>query len=238
MSRSGRWFRFYDAVLDDPKVQRLTPEQFRFWVNLLCLASRYDGQLPKPEEAAFSLRMTPEQYGPMLRELVQLGLFDRCGATWEPHNWAFRQFKSDVSNDRVRRYRERKRNADCNVTVTPSETDTETEADTEQKVEESGAAAPTPTKRGTRLPEDWAVSESGRAFATSNGLDADKVAEAFCDYWRAATGATSRKLDWDAAFRTWCRRQAENRRPAPAGSVPAESWNERRIRLAREAVRQ
>lgn len=237
MSRVGRWFRFYDAALDDPKVQRLTPEQFRLWVNLLCLANRNNGRLPKPEDAAFSLRMPVAEYGQMLRDLVHAGLFDKCDGTWEPHNWAFRQFKSDVSSDRVKRYRERQSNAECNVTVTPSESDTESDTDTESEQREDGASAPPtkPTKRGMRLPEDWSVSDAGRAFATGLKLDADAVAEAFKDYWLAATGATSRKLDWDAAYRTWCRRQADQ----PSQRVVAgETWNERRIRLAREAVRQ
>lgn len=236
MSRVGRWFRFYDAALDDPKVQRLTPEHFRLWVNLLCLANRNEGQLPKPEDAAFSLRMPVAEYGQMLRDLVQAGLFDKCGGTWEPHNWAFRQFKSDVSNERVKRYRDRKRNAECNVTETASESDTEsdTDSETEQREEGASAPAPQPTKRGARIPEDWSVSEAGRAFAVGLSLDPDAVAAAFVDYWKAASGATARKLDWDAAYRTWCRRQADQKQSARV--VTTESWNERRIREARKAI--
>lgn len=237
MSRVGRWFRFYDAALDDPKVQRLTPEQFRLWVNLLCLANRNDGQLPKPEDAAFSLRMPVAEYGQMLRDLVHAGLFDKCGGTWEPHNWSFRQFKSDVSNERVKRYRDRKRNEECNVTVTPSETDTESDTESETDKREEGASAPPPqpTKRGARIPEDWTVSDACRTFATGLGLNPDTVAEAFVDYWKAASGSTARKLDWDAAYRTWCRRQADNGKPNMR-VVQGETWDQRRIREARKAI--
>ena len=35
-----KWFRFYHDAIDDPKVQRLPGDVFKFWVNLLCLASR------------------------------------------------------------------------------------------------------------------------------------------------------------------------------------------------------
>lgn len=231
---SNRWFRFYDAVLDDPKVQRLTPEQFRLWVNLLCLANRNDGRLPKPEDAAFSLRIPVAEYGQMLRDLVHAGLFDKCDGTWEPHNWSSRQYKSDSSADRMRRHRDRHRDVTPAVTVTRSESDTETEADTEQK-EVGAVAPPKPVKRGERLPEDWQMSEAGREFASELRLNPDSVAEAFRDYWRAASGSTARKLDWDAAFRTWCRRQADSHKPSER-VVPGESWNERRIRLGREML--
>lgn len=29
----ARWFRFYDAVVDDPKIGRLTDKQFRAWFD-------------------------------------------------------------------------------------------------------------------------------------------------------------------------------------------------------------
>ncbi|NIX78220.1 hypothetical protein [Microvirga terricola] len=37
----SRWFRFYDAVLDDLKIQKLSPHIFKAWVN----SGRF-GQLP------------------------------------------------------------------------------------------------------------------------------------------------------------------------------------------------
>jgi hypothetical protein len=233
----AQWFRLYETILDDPKVQRLKPDLFKAWVNLLALACRRDGTLPNIEDMAFALRVTEDVATKWLNSLISCGLVDVTGDGWMPHNWASRQFKSDVSAERVKRYRERHRNAECNVTETPSEseTDTETESDTEQKVGESGASAPTPTKRGHRLPEDWTVSDAGRAFAAEQGLDADRVAEAFRDYWLAATGATARKLDWDAAYRTWCRRQADNGKPNMR-VVQGETWDQRRIREARKAI--
>ena len=57
----NRWFRLYDAVLDDPKVQRLPDRIFKAWINLLCLASRHGGTLPPVDDVAFALRCTPEQ---------------------------------------------------------------------------------------------------------------------------------------------------------------------------------
>jgi len=33
----SQWFRMYAEVLDDPKVQRLSGDEFKAWVNILCL---------------------------------------------------------------------------------------------------------------------------------------------------------------------------------------------------------
>lgn len=34
-----KWFRLYNEVYSDPKVQELRPELFRFWINIMCIAS-------------------------------------------------------------------------------------------------------------------------------------------------------------------------------------------------------
>lgn len=39
--------------------------------------------------------------------------------------------------------------------------------------------------------------------------DAKRLFEAFKDYWMAESGAKARKLDWMAAWRTWCRKDLE-----------------------------
>jgi hypothetical protein len=66
------------------------------------------------------------------------------------------------------------------------------------------------TERGTRLAKDWQLSAEDRAFAADLGLDADRVADSFRDYWTAAAGPKARKCDWTATWRNWCRREAES----------------------------
>jgi hypothetical protein len=103
----GRWFRFYDSVVDDPKVQRLSLSAFRFWVNVLCLASRNGGKLPPLVDLTFSLRMTEKQVVDGLKSLEAAGLVDESvDGVSTPHNWNGRQFKADVSTERVKRFRE------------------------------------------------------------------------------------------------------------------------------------
>jgi len=103
-----RWFRVYDEILDDPKVQLLTPELFKTWANLLAVASRNAGKLPPTQQLAFALRLAPQDMQSKLDELILAGLIDITTDGMEPHNWTKRQWKRDDSTDRVRRHRNRK----------------------------------------------------------------------------------------------------------------------------------
>lgn len=151
---SNPWFRFYVSVPDDPKVQRLKPDLFKSWVNLLCLAARNDGVLPSVEDISFSLRMSSDKVRSVLHELQRLELIDADDGQLAPHNWKNRQFKSDLDNtatERKRRQRGRaKGQVPVNVTrdVTdkshpPEQNRADTEQNTEQNTEQkNGAAAP------------------------------------------------------------------------------------------------
>ena len=98
----SRWFRLYDDVLDDPKVQRLPERLFKSWVNTLCLASRHDGVLPPVADIAFAFRVSAARAADDIRQLTDAGLIDEVDGQLVPHAWSERQFKSDVSNERVK----------------------------------------------------------------------------------------------------------------------------------------
>lgn len=138
------WFRFYTDALDDPKVQRLPAERFKQWVNLLCLAKEDDGLLPSTEDIAFRLRIPDTEARSLVEELAKRGLLDADGENFSPHNWHNRQFQSDSSTERVKRFR--------NAAETLDETAPETEADTETEPEQSrdrgGAGGAPPASRG------------------------------------------------------------------------------------------
>lgn len=125
----SRWFRMYDELLDNPKVQRLSGDEFKAWVNILCLASRADGVVPNIQDVAFALRLDEKKTAKIVGSLVASGLLD-AGAddTFHPHKWNDRQYKSDVSTTRVKRFRERSKERH----ETATETAPDTEADTEQ----------------------------------------------------------------------------------------------------------
>lgn len=135
---SSRWFRLYDEMLDDHKVQTLSPDLFKAWINLLAVACRNDGFLPPVEKLAFALRVSAHEMQSRLDDLILVGLLDvRPDKKIEPHNWSERQFVSDSSKERTRKYRERLNKKSCDVTVTPEVTPPEAEAESEADTESS-----------------------------------------------------------------------------------------------------
>lgn len=62
--------------------------------------------------------------------------------------------------------------------------------------------------RGTRLAADWRPDAAERHYARERGLDPDRIAEEFRNYWCAVPGARGRKLDWPATFRNRCLQRA------------------------------
>jgi hypothetical protein len=123
----------YDELLDDPKVQRLSGDDFKGWVNLLCLMSRGSANLSDENDIAFALRIDVRKAKAMIARLVDAGLIIKEDQGFEPYKWNERQYKSDVSTDRVKRFRERSK--------TVSATAPDTEADTETEKKEEGDAA-------------------------------------------------------------------------------------------------
>ena len=73
------------------------------------------------------------------------------------------------------------------------------------------------TKRGTRLAVDFVPSLDSRKriLAEFPTLDLAREHERFVDYWRAEPGQRGVKVDWDATWRNWMRREGEKRPPRP-----------------------
>lgn len=135
----SRWFRSYADTHRNPKIARLSDKDFRLWHQLLCIAAENDGTIPPLEDLKHLLRMRLDHCSALLKRFQTGGLLDGLEGGYAPHNWSERQFKSDTSTDRVRKYRQ-SRNVSGNVPVTPP--DTESDTDTEKK-KEGGGKPPT-----------------------------------------------------------------------------------------------
>jgi len=138
--RTLPWFRMYAEAVDDPKLRLLAFEDRWHFVAILCC--KCQGILDK-RDPEIVRRMVAVKLGLDLRELdeaarrlSEVGLIDE--KTLHPIAWEGRQFKSDDSKERVRKYRERKRKNKCNGDetlqkrpssgeVTAQDTDTDTE---------------------------------------------------------------------------------------------------------------
>ncbi len=144
-----QWFRFYGNTVFSPKVQMLSAEMFKAWVNLLCIYS-VDAEFPSVPHIAFTLHLTEEQVIQALEHLSSVDLLDKQpDGSYVPHNWSERQFATDNSTERVKKHRDetaKKQSTKRDVTVsetkmkrcetvseTPSESDTDTYTETHPK---------------------------------------------------------------------------------------------------------
>ncbi len=125
------WFRTYAEIINDPKLLLIAPSDRWYFVGLL--AMKCSAVLDKTKRDKLDrvicqqLRLTASEWEECSRRLQDEDLID---SDYQPINWNKRQFKSDTSTDRVRKYRlEQLRN----VSETPPETETETETETEKE---------------------------------------------------------------------------------------------------------
>ena len=139
-----KWFRFWTDTVNDVKMLQLSDYEYRMWTYLLSYASEVNslsGQL----QITFKLLS--------LHFHQRFNLFSRAIETFQKvglvtvsdegfitiTNWNKRQFKSDDSYSRVKKYREvtAKRNVSMTVSETAPDTDTDTDTDKRKKKKEN-----------------------------------------------------------------------------------------------------
>lgn len=134
---SNPWFRAYSEMVDDEKLRLLAFEDRWHFVALLCCKN--NGILESNDalmrrKVAVKLGLDLRELDEVARRLSEVGLIDQ--ETLQPLKWKERQFQSDSSKERVRKFREKIKKQDCNdkeryrnVTVTAQEADTESETE-------------------------------------------------------------------------------------------------------------
>ncbi|WP_330438800.1 hypothetical protein OHB44_27915 [Micromonospora sp. NBC_00821] len=77
--------------------------------------------------------------------------------------------------------------------------------------EQGAGSRDMPRKRGTRIPDDFAVSDDMKAWFATNcpGVNGQRETQKFRNYWSAKTGQAATKLDWAATWRNWMLTAAE-----------------------------
>lgn len=175
-----------------------------------------------------------EQLDDEIKELVTAGLWVEVEDGWVIHDWAEYQERS-LSEKRAEAGRkggkasgEARREAtdEANAKQTKQPDEANSEAGTHP-----GPALPDPTQppppssggaggtssrkrsdRATRLPDDWRPTPEPELVAAIGGQTAaQREFERFGDYWRAQGGQKGRKTDWQATWRNWLRKAADDR---------------------------
>lgn len=225
-----RWLRLWTDVVDDPKLLLLAPSDR--WHYVAILALKRSGMLDDTDDSAemldrkvgLRLRLDDRERDETRRRLMEVRLID---SNWQPAGWEGRQFASDQDStaaERQRRHRENQRHAlvtrdsrDSVTGVSPGQIQSRDRADTEG---EGKRAAARPVAR--RLPDGFELTPERRAYAEREGINPQREFEKFCDHWRSASGANARKHDWDAAWRNWCRKAADDlKRSTPRAAFGA-----------------
>ena len=141
---ANTWFRMYSDAIDDEKLRLLAFEDRWHFVAILCCKN--SGILDSDEKlmrrkVAVKLGLDLRELDEVARRLAEVGLID--ADTLQPIAWDKRQYVSDGSKERTKRYREKLRESHSDVTVTsherhnevtvtPPDTDTDTDTDTDK----------------------------------------------------------------------------------------------------------
>jgi hypothetical protein len=129
-----RWFRLHADAVDDEKLRLLAFEDRWHFVAILCCKSTgiidCEDMVLLRRKVAVKLGLDARELDEVARRLSEVGLID--SQSLQPVAWSKRQFESDSSTERTRKWRQKQhetsRERHCDVTVTPPDTDTDTES--------------------------------------------------------------------------------------------------------------
>ena len=135
------WFRLYSEFAHDPKIQMLPEAMQRRYVMLLCLRCSETLETLHETEIAFQLRLTEAELVETKQLFINKNFIDKH---WKILNWDKRQFVSDSSTMRVRKYRNKKKQpSNANETLQERSSNAiDTDTDTEQKHKKTTSVAP------------------------------------------------------------------------------------------------
>jgi len=135
------WFRLYSEFAHDPKIQMLPEAMQRRYVMLLCLRCSETLETLHETEIAFQLRLTEAELVETKQLFINKNFIDKH---WKILNWDKRQFVSDSSTMRVRKYRNKKKQpSNANETLQERSSNAiDTDTDTEQKQKKTTSVAP------------------------------------------------------------------------------------------------
>lgn len=177
------------------------------------------------------------RYETCAEALVACGLLQPARGGFQITRWEEWQSELEAlvarrSADRDRKRRERQRAStaeDSQVKDTSRDTSRDVSGPIERRERDNNPPHPSgaspPRKRGTRLPGGFRITQTLADWAQQNVPDVSTEAETerFRDYWRAKAGRDACKLDWDATWRNWMRRAAEQQAPRGRHSRQTET---------------
>ena len=243
------WVRLDDHMDEHDKVLALEadgPEAMWMLARALMLCNRKetDGYMPAAALARIGSDHGPAKRRRLVARLVEVGFLHepghRCPSCpqppdgWQVHDYPdYQPTRAKLEADREQRraagrkggLAKGKRLAKRPASDSLSETEAGDLAKSkpvpvpvpkEQPPSPSGRSP----QRATRLDPDWRPEPEHDLVAAAGGQTVARREWAkFCDYWAAKPGKDGRKLDWQATWRNWLRRAAEDRAPPQANGT-------------------
>jgi hypothetical protein len=208
------WFRLYHEAIDDPKLKLLHFEHRWHYVALLCCKAQgildNENQELRKRMVAAKMELSTDQLEDIIWTLAEIDLVDP--ETMQPLAWDDRQFQSDNSAERVKKYREKQKKQQdtqlkrySNGDVTAQDTDTDTDKE-KTRAKPKRFEPPTP--------------DQVRAYCRERNNAVDP--EHFVDFYASKgwmVGKTKMK-DWKASVRTW---EKTDKKTQPIAD-PADRW--------------
>ena len=211
------WFRIDDGFWSHPKTLQLSDGAQALWMRAGSWSMHHltDGLIP-----AFALQLLGAKPR-FVNELVAVSLWIPDEGAYRFHDWSrYQPTRSQVEADRdaaaerKRRSREKSRR-DKGVTDGAGSGDaapSPSQPIPSHPTPPNGGEKTVPRKRGTRLERTWtpAPETVAQMREQTPGVDLRREHEVFVDYWTSKTGQAATKADWDATWRNWMRRKADD----------------------------
>lgn len=215
-----------------------------------CNQQLTDGYVP---EEMVGVLGTPSQAA----RLVKAGLWQEVDGGYQFHEWSEEGRNFTRSEVLAKREKERERKAKQRAGKPeeqqvndhrPNGTHAGHHADSREDVstpipshptkEKKKTSSSSPRKRGTRIPDDFAVTPDMVAWAKQRvpNVDGRTETEKFINYWQAKSGRDATKRDWVATWRNWMLTAAE-RAPGRASPNGRHSTDENISRLMSTPLR-
>ena len=191
-----KWFRLWHEWGHDPKVQAMPEVMQRRHVMLLCLRRQVDTSELSDQEIAHYMRIDMETLNETKELFEKKGFIDNG---WDVLAWETRQFDSDSSTGRTRKYRKRQKKKKGNVTGTSQkrhgdaiDTDTETDKDYTPKFHNLWGLYPRKIEKKLALKKYNAT--------IKKGADYQDLLKAVTNYAKAMAGREKEHIKHGATF--------------------------------------
>lgn len=210
------WFKVDDNLTFHPKVIAAGNAAMGLWVRAgaLCAHNLTDGFVAQSVARKLGSRTS-------IQQLISTGLWLEVEGGYRFHDWSDSQPSKEQIQEqrrstraRVARWRERNAvtdedgNAVSNGVSNGVSNAAPTRPDLYKKKTSSSSSARNTARtpqRGTRIPDDFTVTEAMVEWAREKapGVDGRRETDKFVNYWQAASGQSATKRDWISAWRHW-----------------------------------